>query len=264
MCLLSVANCENKQQGLPEITVRYENACDVEAVSTDVCARQCSDDFEPACGSDRTTYYNKCELSVAMCRDDKVNLHHEGTCAGFSGRGARRPSKQRDVSASAFDSSSSSSAPSSSVVSEYCPDTCTGGFRPVCGTNDLTYGSDCYLELAKCRNPNLAKKADGVCTKDCTLQCDTARDLVCGTDGITYTNYCFLLLAKCKDPAVAWKQNGPCVFVEKEECRPQRCGTRGKAMCGSDGITYRNRCLFDAATCYNQGLLKLYDGPCKH
>lgn len=74
--------------------------------------------------------------------------------AGFSGRGARRPSRDHQQDDA-----------SSSVVSEYCPDTCTGGFRPVCGTNNLTYGSDCYLELAKCRYPGLQKKDDGVCSE---------------------------------------------------------------------------------------------------
>ncbi|XP_045106045.1 extracellular protease inhibitor 10-like isoform X2 [Portunus trituberculatus] len=249
-CLFDLGNCRNAQEEKPPITIRRENACEVEQVQ-DICYRECPDTYEPACGSDGVTYHSKCELSIAMCQDERVGLHHEGTCAGFSGTGARRPSQRM------------SSGASSSVVSEGCADTCTGGFRPVCGTNNLTYGSDCYLKLAQCRYPGLEKRSDGVCTKDCSLQCDTARRLVCGTDGITYTNDCFLLLAKCKDPAVGRDHDGPCVFVEKPECRPQRCGGRGPAMCGSDGITYANRCLFDAATCHNQGLLKLYDGSCK-
>ncbi|XP_045106047.1 extracellular protease inhibitor 10-like isoform X3 [Portunus trituberculatus] len=250
-CLFDLGNCRNAQEEKPPITIRRENACEVEQVQ-DICYRECPDTYEPACGSDGVTYHSKCELSIAMCQDERVGLHHEGTCAGFSGTGARRPSQRM------------SSGASSSVVSEGCADTCTGGFRPVCGTNNLTYGSDCYLKLAQCRYPGLEKRSDGVCTKDCSLQCDTARRLVCGTDGITYTNDCFLLLAKCKDPAVGRDHDGPCVFVEKPECRPQRCGGRGPAMCGSDGITYANRCLFDAATCHNQGLLKLYDGSCRH
>ncbi|KAG0723956.1 Serine protease inhibitor dipetalogastin [Chionoecetes opilio] len=247
-CLLRLASCENTQKNRPEIEVRYENACDVESVQ-DVCLRSCLDKYEPACGSDRITYYNKCELSIAMCRNDQLTLHYEGTCAGFSGKGAKRPSTEQQ-------------GVSSSVVSDYCEDTCTGGFRPVCGNNGLTYGSDCYLKLAKCRIPTLEKTSDGVCTKDCSLQCDTARKLVCGSDQITYTNDCFLLLSRCRDPAVQRVHDGPCVFVEKPECRPHNCPSRGDYLCGSDGITYKNRCLFDAATCYNKGLLKLYDGNC--
>ncbi|KAK8384023.1 hypothetical protein O3P69_016038 [Scylla paramamosain] len=251
-CLFDLANCRNAQESKSPISIRSENACEVEEVR-DICYRDCPGTYDPVCGSDRATYHNKCELSIAMCHNEEVDLHHEGTCAGFSGKGARRPSQ------TLF-----SGGASSSVVSEGCEDTCTGGFRPVCGTNNLTYGSDCYLELAKCRYPGLEKRSDGVCTKDCSLQCDTARRLVCGTDGITYTNDCFLLLARCKDPAVGRNHDGPCVFVEKPECRPRLCRERGPSMCGSDGITYANKCLFDAATCHNQGLLKLYDGPCRH
>lgn len=77
--------------------------------------------------------------------------------AGYTGTSGRRLST---------DLRTESSRPvSSSVVTEGCPDTCQGGFRPVCGSNNLTYGSDCYLELAKCRNPSLTKKADGVCSE---------------------------------------------------------------------------------------------------
>ncbi|XP_050729525.1 agrin-like [Eriocheir sinensis] len=255
-CLLKAASCKNVESGGPKIDIRYENACEGEA-PRDICQRTCSNTFDPVCASDRVTYHSKCELSIAICRNKEITLRREEPCAGFTGTSGRRPSTETQ-------SDQSSPPQTSAVVSVGCPDTCNGGFRPVCGTNNLTYGSDCYLELAKCRNPGLEKKADGVCTKDCSLQCDTARRLVCGSDGITYTNDCFLLLARCKDPAVQRKHDGPCVFVEKPECAPRRCATNGQALCGSDGITYRNQCQFDAAICYNQGLLKLYDGPCKH
>ncbi|MPC51657.1 Four-domain proteases inhibitor [Portunus trituberculatus] len=78
-CLFDLGNCRNAQEEKPPITIRRENACEVEQVQ-DICYRECPDTYEPACGSDGVTYHSKCELSIAMCQDERVGLHHEGTC----------------------------------------------------------------------------------------------------------------------------------------------------------------------------------------
>lgn len=55
---------------------------------------------------------------------------------------------------------------SAAVVSgRYCPDVCSLGFQPVCGSDGQVYGSECKLNVARCRNLTLTKRNEGVCCK---------------------------------------------------------------------------------------------------
>ncbi|XP_074035081.1 SPARC related modular calcium binding-like protein magu isoform X2 [Leptinotarsa decemlineata] len=56
------------------------------------------------------------------------------------------------------------------------------------------------------------------------------------------------------------------VVAATRTCNPKSCGGEAddqKSVCGSDGLTYPNRCIFALAHCENQNLTLTKRGPCK-
>ncbi|KAH9102143.1 hypothetical protein AeMF1_021219 [Aphanomyces euteiches] len=92
---------------------------------------------------------------------------------------------------------------------------------------------------------------------------------VCGTDGVKYANKCLFDKAKCTNPELA-------VATDKTSCQaknPERelseggldaekdfcatfkgCNRMYSPVCGTDGVKYANKCLFDKAKCTNPEL----------
>ncbi|XP_038267896.1 ovomucoid-like isoform X2 [Dermochelys coriacea] len=139
---------------------------------------------------------------------------------------------------------------------------CTTEYRPVCGTNGVTYNNICFLCTRKWETGgkfNLLH--EGVCMKkiDCSryLQTKDSRKIscpriympVCGTDGVTYSNECLLCAEILKGVTIGLAHKGKC--KEKDVCgefpNPQKgkhiyCTAIYRPVCGTDGITYSNKC----------------------
>ncbi|CAH1247772.1 AGRN [Branchiostoma lanceolatum] len=98
-----------------------------------------------------------------------------------------------------------------------CPQACLFIFAPVCGSNGITYGNQCELEVAACEQaallsdqPNfkpLTMVHEAPCgtqnrkrqfDSDCPMFCPEYYSPICGSNGQTYSNICFLEMASCQ------------------------------------------------------------------
>lgn len=129
-----------------------------------------------------------------------------------------------------------------------CP--CEYDFKPVCGSDGITYPNKNILE---CYSSNYAKMGkspvtlcdDGVTCNECV--CLPINLPVCSCDGKTYTNECEL---SCENYRRT-KQNKPLVYLAyRAACLGPSCGcsTVASPVCGTDNVLYRNRCELNCAS----------------
>ena len=115
-CLLRAHNCKMGTN----IGVAYEGKCKAPPVA---CPIYCNKMWRPrVCGTDGMTY-DPCFLRVHNCK--------MGTNIGVAHRGECKPM----------------------IITERPPQACPmclPGHKPVCGTDGITYQSECYLETANC------------------------------------------------------------------------------------------------------------------
>ncbi|KAI1287382.1 Agrin [Halotydeus destructor] len=244
------------------------------------CNAVCSLDFKPVCGYDGKSYTNECILRVEACKARKnLRILYNGECG--SGREEKGPCHGFVCQYGAV-----CVIKSTSMAAECeCP-TCTEEFKPVCGSDGISYQNECKLRKESCEQQKLIDVSyDGVCSgcenKNCEhyARCETdgkggpgqctcptnclpTNSPVCGTDGISYSNECEMRIASCnKKQFVMIAARGDCDLCFGVHCKygarcehgrcvcPQECPDTFEPVCSSQGTTYTNECHMRRASC---------------
>ncbi|KAI8506138.1 hypothetical protein Bbelb_164910 [Branchiostoma belcheri] len=245
-----------------------EEVVDITTCYSIACPRM----YAPVCGSDGKTYSNICVLAKAACvvsvedpAGPELTIDHKGECGSTSEEPIpqlietkpKKEQKGEDV-----------------VDIETCQTTiCPRLYLPVCGSDGKTYPNLCLLAKAACiasvenpSAPELTVASKGECGSSDPVP----------HDGKTYPNFCLLSKAACiasvenpAGPELTIASKGECgssdpvpqLIVskpkqqEEEEpaavtsCFKPGCPRIYLPVCGSDGKTYSNTCLFQQAAC---------------
>nr|XP_019944747.1 PREDICTED: agrin isoform X1 [Paralichthys olivaceus] len=171
-CELHVRACKE------QIDLRVNSQGECKTCGSNVCAwgarcvqnkcecPQClGEAFSPVCGSDGTTYNNKCDLLVSSCMQKKrIVVAKPGSCdedcgSGGSGSGVESCGQDR---CRIFGGSWDEDAEEDRCV---CDFTCQSvPHNPVCGSDGKNYSNECELKKARCeKQEHLLIQNQGPC-----------------------------------------------------------------------------------------------------
>ncbi|KAM6981822.1 agrin isoform 4-T4 [Tautogolabrus adspersus] len=213
-CVRRKAECVSRTQ----IPIKHQGPCDLNVPSPCLdkecehgavcvvknnepvceCPEACPQTSDPVCGSDGHSYGSPCEMRAMGCALQRTtHIQHKGPC---------------DEACANCSFGAICDAQSGKCV---CPSECVNSHQPVCGSNGITYQSECDLHVQACNEQtDIRVVSQG--------ECKTCGNTVC-----------------------AW---GARCVQNKCEC-PQCIGEAFSAVCGSDGTTYNSECELRLSSC---------------
>ncbi|XGW12472.1 hypothetical protein V3C99_013291, partial [Haemonchus contortus] len=171
---------------------------------------QCTDELREVCASDGRTYPNECKMRKAACDSGKtLFVKYNGICEGCAKKNCQYYS---------------TCIVENGKAECRCPTECnrnasSAKSTPVCGTDGVTYSSECHLRKSACQQKKFIVVAfEGKCDACihvecgfgqecrggkciCSYQCPSSPPQsarVCGEDGVLYASDCHRQLAACQ------------------------------------------------------------------
>lgn len=181
----------------------------------------CTEEYKPVCSSNGITFQNECKLRQYGCEHGvDISLTHDKPCRGCEGKHCDNYGLCKSLELSSSSKNGGHPAAATCICPELCPTagnkTAVGTGSPVCGSDGITYESECELRRHSCTKKtfitvasrgacdvclNVHCKYGARCEKGrciCPTECPDTIEPICSTSGVTFTNECHMRKAACQ------------------------------------------------------------------